>query len=211
MKNNVSPEQVRSEISLLLSNSLIETPRITLRPFRESDLPDLFEYLSQKEQRRLSGNCVVESLDDARAVMDRILDPSRPPRSFALVLKAENKVVGNLSVGCYPFLEDDPILQSLRGVSFSYALNENYWRLGLMTELLRAVYPLLFEKGKLDYIQSGYFDFNAASAALQKKLGMQLWTEGVFEQNGERIKTKEMILFRGDLCALYPARDTFSR
>ena len=67
-----------------------------------------------------------------------------------------------------------------------------------MTELLRAVYPVLFEKGNLAYIQSGYFDFNAASAALQKKLGMKRWTDKEFDWNGETIHTKEMILFRED-------------
>ena len=199
------------EISALLKSEPVETERLLLRPFRQSDLQDLYEYLSQKEQQRLAGNVSVNTLEDAREVLDWILDDSRPTRSFGIVLKKENRIIGNLSIGQYPFLEEDKVLRKLRGVSMSYVLNENYWRQGLMTEMLRAVYPLLFEKGKLDYIQSGYFDFNAASAALQKKLGMQLWTEGVFEQNGERIKTKEMILFRGDLCALYPARDTFSR
>lgn len=184
------------ELCALLTAEPIETLRLRLRPFRVSDLPDLYEYLAQPEQRRLSGNCEFNSLDNARAVLDRILDPERPPHSFAVVLKDESKVIGNLSVGRYPFLENDPILRELRGVCLSYVLNENYWRRGLMTELLRAVYPVLFERGKLAYIQSGYFDFNAASAALQRKLGMRLWTEEEFDLNGESVHTKEMILFR---------------
>lgn len=189
-------KQVIEELFALLANDPVETPRLFLRPFRETDLPDLYEYLSQTEQRRLSGNCVVDTLDDARAVLDRVLDPGLPPHSFAVVLKAENKVVGNLSLGRYPFVDSDPVLRTLRGVSLSYVLNEEYWRRGLMSELLQAVYPLLFGKGKLDYIQSGYFAFNEASAALQKKLGMRLWTEQEFELNGETIPTREMILFR---------------
>ena len=119
-----------------------------------------------------------------------------PPRCFAVVLKGENKVIGNLSIGPYPFLENDPVLRELRGVTLSYVLNENYWRRGLMTELLRALYPVFFEKGDLAYLQSGCFDFNEASAALQRKLGMRLWTEAEFEWNGETVHTKEMILFR---------------
>ena len=189
-------KQVIEELYALLTKDPVETTRLLLRPFRESDLPDLFEYLSQTEQRRLSGNCVVETLDDARAVLDRILNPELPPHSLAVVLKAENKVIGNLSIGCYPFLENDPVLRDLRGVSLSYVLNEGYWRRGIMTELLRAVYPVLFSKGDLAYIQSGYFDFNTASAVLQKKLGMKLWTEEEFEWNDDTVHTKEMILFR---------------
>ena len=191
-------KQVIDELAAILTAEPIETKRLRLRPFRESDLPDLYEYLSQPEQRRLSGNCVVETPDDARLVLDHILDPANPHRSYAVVLKDENKVIGNLSIGAYPFLENDPVLRDLRGVSLSYVLNENYWRRGFMTELLRAIYPILFEKGSLAYLQSGYFDFNTASAALQKKLGMRLWTEEEFEWNGEPVHTKEMILFRED-------------
>ena len=191
-------KQVIDELAAILTAEPIETKRLLLRPFRESDLPDLYEYLAQPEQRRLSGNCLVESLDDARLVLEHIMDPTRLQCCYAIVLKDENKVIGNLSIGQYPFLENDPVLRDLRGVSLSYVLNEGYWRRGFMTELLRALYPILFEKGNLAYVQSGYFDFNTASAALQRKLGMKLWTEEEFEWNGETVHTKEMILFRED-------------
>ena len=191
-------KQVIEELSALLTSEPIETPRLRLRLFRGSDLPDLFEYLAQPEQRRLSGNCLVETMDDAHLVLEQFTDLSRSQLTYAIVLKEENKVIGNLSIGRYPFLENDPVLRDLRGVSLSYVLNEKYWRRGYMTEMLRAVYPILFEKGNLAYLQSGYFDFNTASAALQKKLGMKLWTEAEFEWNGETVHTKEMILFRDE-------------
>ena len=199
MDRSEKHENTIREISELLRTRPVETERLLLRPFQRSDLEDLYEYLSQKEQQRLAGNPPVDSLDDARELLDWILDSSHPTRSFAVVLKEENTVIGNLSLGFYPFLEEDRVLQALRGVSLSYVLNENYWRQGLMTELLRAVYPILFEKGRLDYVQSGYFAFNTASAALQRKLGMRVWTHGVFECGGEHIDTVEMILFRPGL------------
>ena len=198
MEVNEQHHRILREISALIIAEPVETKRLLLRPFRRADLEDLYEYLSQKEQQRLAGNTPVDSLDDAREVLEWFLKPARPLGYFAIVLRAENKVIGNFTVDHYPFVEQDEVLRELRGVSLSYVLNENYWRQGLMTELLRAVYPILFERGKLDYIQSGYFDFNAASAAIQKKLGMKLWTEAEFELNGETIRTKEMILFRED-------------
>lgn len=186
------------KLRVLLAAEAMETDRLRLRPFLASDLPDLYEYLSQTEQRRLSGNCEVNSPDDARLVLQQFMDASRLQLSYAIVLKSEDKVIGNLSLGRYPFLDRDEVLRELRGVSLSYVLNERYWRRGYMTELLRALYPILFEKGELDYLQSGYFSFNAGSAALQRKLGMKLWTEACFAWNGEQIHTKEMILFRDE-------------
>ena len=191
-------KQTLAEVSALLVAHPIETPRLLLRPFRQSDLEDLYEYLSQKEQQRLAGNVRVDTLADAQACLDHILDPSHPPLCFAIVRKQTQKVVGNLSIGRYPCVDRDEAVKRLRGVSLSYVLNERFWRQGIMTELLRAVYPFLFEQAKLDYIQSGYFDFNEASAALQRKLGMKLWTEDEFEYEGQRFRTKEMILFRDE-------------
>lgn len=201
MDVNEAYKSLLREIRSLLAAEPVETERLFLRPFRDSDLPDLYEYLSQKEQQRLAGNPPVDSLDDAREVLEWLLAPSVPQSYYAVVLKDENKVIGNLTVGRYPFLDSDELLRKLRGVCLSYVLNERYWRRGYMTELLRALYPILFEKGRLDYIQSGYFAFNTASGALQRKLGMRLWTKGVFERDGERIETMEMILFRDDRIA----------
>ena len=191
-------KQTLAEVSALLVAHPIETPRLLLRPFRQSDLEDLYEYLSQKEQQRLAGNVRVDTLADAQACLDHIMDPSHPPLCFAIVRKQTQKVVGNLSIGRYPCVDRDEAVKHLRGVSLSYVLNERYWRQGIMTELLRALYPFLFAQAGLDYIQSGYFDFNEASAALQRKLGMKLWTEDEFEYEGQRFRTKEMILFRDE-------------
>ncbi len=203
MDVNEKQNVILREISALLIAEAVETPRLILRPFGESDLTDLYEYLSQKEQQRLAGNPPVDSPDDAQKVLNWLMDDSHPQSYFAIVLKAENKVIGNLTVGQYPFLDEDEILRALRGVTLSYVLNERYWRKGYMTELLRAVYPVLFGRGRLDYIQSGYFAFNTASAALQNKLGMRFWKNEIFERGGERIETAEMILFREDFDHLH--------
>lgn len=189
-------KQTLAEVSALLVAHPIETPRLLLRPFRPSDLEDLYEYLAQKEQQRLSGNPHCDSVDDAKMRLDYILRADHLQAYFAIVLKVEEKVIGNLTVHQYPFLDSDETLRALRGVTLSYVLNERCWRRGLMTELLRAVYSFLFEQAKLDYIQSGYFDFNEASGGLQRKLGMRLWTEASFDMDGVEYKTKEMILFR---------------
>ena len=63
---------------------------------------------------------------------------------------------------------------------------------------LTALYRVLFLDCELEFINSGYFDFNAASGALQKKLGMQPWFDDHYECNGCSCRTKEMILWRRD-------------
>ena len=57
-------KQVIKEISARLIAEPVETPRLLLRPFRDSDLADLYEYLAQKEQQRLAGNSPCDSVDE---------------------------------------------------------------------------------------------------------------------------------------------------
>ncbi len=198
MELSAHAKAVLTELSADLQTRPLATERLLLRPFRETDLEDLFEYLRQPEQQRLSGNVPVETLQEAGEVLEYILDPSKPMTSFAIELKQNGKVIGNFSIGWYPFLDQCEELKHLRGVSLSYVLNQDYWRQGYMTELLRPLYERFFLEDGLDFINSGYFAFNLGSERLQYKLGMKPWMDHVFELNGAQIPTKEMLLFRAD-------------
>ena len=189
---------VLKEVSDLTIQKPIETDRVFLRPFREGDLNDLFEFLSQKEQQRLSGNIPVESVEDAREILMWIMDTSHPVTCFAVALKQSGKVIGNFSIGRYPFLEMDETLRQKRGVSLSCVLNENWWRQGIMSAVFRAAFARFFLDADLEFVNAGYFDFNEASGGMQKKLGMRHWMDHVYEHDGRRIPTKEMIMWRED-------------
>lgn len=191
-------KQCLAELSALLVREPVETDRVILRPFKRTDLADLFAYQVQPEQQRLSGNHELHTIEEAAEVLDFFMDPSHPPYSFAIECKAENKVIGNLSIGIHSSIADEEALRNKRGVSLSYVLNENYWRQGIMTEILRVLYRLLFEKGNLDYINSGYFSFNEGSSRLQHKLSMKPLKEELIEWDGAQILVKEMVLLRED-------------
>ena len=187
-----------AEISGRMVREPISTTRVLLRPFRRSDLMDFYAYASQKEQQRLSGNCSCDCLEDAEAGLNFFLDPSHPPYAFAIELKAEQKVIGNVSITRYPAEELDEKMLTRRGIALSYILNEAYWNRGIMTEILESLYAMLFAQAELDYIHSGYFLYNGASGRVQEKLGMKPWKEGVWEWNGGQISTREMVIWRED-------------
>lgn len=191
-------KEILKEASLRMRQEPVETERLLLRPFREADFPDFAAYILQKEQQRMAGNEEIDTLEQARELFDWVLAPDRPPLSFAIVLKAENRVVGNFSLGSSPFLEEDRLLREQRGLSFSLVLNEDYWNRGLMTELLRAALDWTFTHTDLDYVNTGYFLFNAASRRVQEKAGMRPFGSSVFERDGKRIPTGEMLLTRED-------------
>ena len=182
--------------SQTLQRTGLETGRLRLRLFEEGDFPDFCAYILQKEQQRLSGNEEIDTVEEARALFDWFLHPQHPPLSFAIVLKEEAKVVGNFSLGYSPFLDEDPRLSGKRGLALSFVLNQDYWRRGLMTELLRAALDWVFRETDLDFVNTGYFVFNEGSRRVQEKAGMRPFGSFVFARDDKRIPTVECVLFR---------------
>ena len=191
-------KEILAAVSAQMQRCPAETERLRLRRFREEDFPDFCAYILQKEQQRLAGNPDIDTPEQAREVFDWVLHPKHPPQTFAVVLKEEDRVVGNFSLGASPYLENEPRLQEKRGITFSMVLNEDYWNRGLMTELLRAALDWVFRETDLDFVNTGYFVFNDGSRRVQDKAGMPPFGSFVFERDGKRIPTEERVLFRED-------------
>ncbi len=84
---------------------VIETERLILRPFQESDAADVLEYLAEP-----AVNCFasmkLDSLKEAREVMkERAGDPDY---YFAIVLKENQKVIGEIDADPEPGEPNNP-------------------------------------------------------------------------------------------------------
>ena len=207
MKPDETAGRLLAEVSEKMIEKPIETARTLVRPFRDEDFNDFFAFAVQKEQQRLSGNPAISAEKEARELFEALCHPRHPPRSFAIELKGIGTVIGDFSISVHPSLSEDEALRDKRGVTLSCALNEDYWRRGIMTEILRRAIPWYFEEAGLEYINTGYFTFNEGSERLQKKVGMKPYREHLFERDGLRIPTREMILFREDYLAEWKAAD----
>ena len=197
----MTEQEIKAHLTTLSENMIrspIRTERILIRPFEKTDLMDFYAYRRQTEQQRLSGNDPIRTPEEARESLDWILRPDIPTTCFALEYLAERRVIGNLSICIYPFIAADKTLDGQKGVSLSFILNEDYWRQGIMTEVLRAAIDWFFTDGNLDFVNAGYFAFNEGSRRLQEKVGMRHYMDHVYEYRGEKIPTKEMILFRSE-------------
>lgn len=192
-------KEILAEASALMTSEPISTSRLLLRPFYESDFEDFCEYITQKELQRLSGNPDIDTREEAREAFDRLMEQNGIcVTRFAAELKETGKVVGNFCINVYPFVKEDESLADKKGVSVSLVLNEEYQRRGLMTELLQRAIRYFLAEHDFDFVNSGYFDFNEGSRKIQERAGMRRYMDHVFEHNGQRILTHEMIIFRGD-------------
>ena len=70
--------------SIDVTNVCIETDRLILRPWKESDLADFYEYASVPGVGEMAGWCHHKSLDESKMILDMFLAGKK---TFALELK----------------------------------------------------------------------------------------------------------------------------
>jgi len=154
---------------------IIETDRLILRPFTESDAADVLEYL-----REPAVNCFasmkLNSLDEARAEMNKRC--SETEYYFAITLKDTGKVIGEIEA--YPESDDPTDGNNRQQDTFSpcWMLNNDYQGKGYAYEAARAFFDYLFKDKGARRIYAYTEDYNTASRHLCEKLGMRC--EGLF-------------------------------
>ncbi len=168
-----------------ISGVVLHTPRLTLRPWRESDLKDFYEYAKVDGVGQMAGWSPHENIENSREILDHFI-----AGKHVFALEHEGKVIGSLGVERYRE-ENYPDLTSLRGREIGYVLSKAYWGRGLMPEAVKAVIQYLFETEKLDFIMVGHFDFNRQSARVIAKCGFKYVDTTPYET---RIGTTETAL-----------------
>lgn len=112
---------------------IAETERLILRRYQKEDLPDLFEYLSDRE--------VVEyepyqplTLEETKEDLERRI---RTDEMIAIELKNSHKMIGNIYMGKRDF----------KALELGYVLNRNYWGYGYAAESCKALIGQAFSNG----------------------------------------------------------------
>ena len=131
----------------------LRTERLTLRPWRESDLEDFYEYARVDGVGQMAGWTPHRDREESRTILSRFIEGRH---TFAL--EYQGKVIGSLGVEEYNEAHY-PELSALSGREIGYVLSKDYWGRGLMRE------------AKLDFILVGHFERNARSRRVIEKCG----------------------------------------
>ena len=155
---------------------IIETERLILRPFFESDAADVLEYLGEPVVNCFA-SMKLNSLEEAKAEMKKRVDETE--YYFAIVLKDGGKVIGEIDA--YPE-RGEPHDTSSPFDTFSpcWMLNEAYQGKGYAYEAARAFFDYLFHEKGARRIYAYTEDYNLSSQHLCEKLGMR--REGLFKE-----------------------------
>ncbi len=119
-----------------INGKQIETERLILRPFKQSDLNDFFEYASVEGVGELAGWQHHENKDISQRILDSFISEDK---TFAICLKSNNKVIGSLGIEKYGLEDKLTEFNNLKGREIGYVLSKDYWGQGLMPEAVKAI------------------------------------------------------------------------
>ena len=141
----------------------ITTPRLTLRPFEETDAPDVIAILRDPVVRKTYMVPDLPTEEAAMRLFTRLADLSRDERRVVVAIALAGKVIG--------FINDTGI--EGESIELGYALSSAYHNCGYCTEAFGAVMEALFAAG-FEEILAGAFAHNAASLRVMEKCGMEV-------------------------------------
>lgn len=143
----------------------METDRIILRPWLDSDAEALFKYASDPDVGPRAGwpphQNVEESLEIIRTLFHN-------DTTWAIELKESGEAIGAIGYGpsceCQlPARENEPLI--------GYWVAKPYWNRGICTEALRLMTDHIRKKTDIKSLISGHYIDNPASGRVMEKCG----------------------------------------
>lgn len=152
----------------MTSDDSIVTARLLLRPLALSDASDVFSYASDPEVARYTSWPAHRRVEDSEAFAAAVVavDSTRPGafrRTWGIRLLGDQSVVGTIDL-----VQDDPQVGHT-----DFALARPLWGHGYMTEAVRSVVRLAFDRLGLERIHSGGLTINVGSGRVLEKAGFR--------------------------------------
>lgn len=163
-----------------ISNIVLMTERLILRPWRETDVDDMYEYASVDGVGQMAGWTPHKNREESLEIIHMFMNEKK---TFAI--EYQGKVIGSLGIETY-HEEELEEYNYLKGREIGFVLSKDYWGQGLMPETVNRVIQYMFEEVGVDFLCCTHFLTNAQSARVQGKCG--------FKYVKQVNRTRELIL-----------------
>ena len=173
----------------------LETERLILRDWKETDLEDFYEYAKAEGVGEMAGWPHHENIETSKTILDGFI---RDGDVYAVVLKETNKVIGSLGIHNRDTLSYGDKAEIKREIG--YVLSKDYWGKGIMPEAAKAAIQYAFEELNADVLWCGHFLINEQSQRVIEKTGFKHCGEHVFESKtlNKTFEGKRYILTKAD-------------
>ena len=107
-----------------ITNVVLTTDRLILRPWRQSDLADFYAYASVDGVGQMAGWCPHKNVEESQNILNHFIEGKH-----VFALEYEGHVIGSLGVERYNE-EYYPQFSNLMGRELGYVLSKDYWDVG---------------------------------------------------------------------------------
>jgi RimJ/RimL family protein N-acetyltransferase len=144
---------------------ILETNRLILRPWKESDAESLYEYARSPLVGPAAGWPVHTSVENSREIIREVLSADE---SYAVTIKDDGSAIG--SVGLLIGDKSD-LTVNADEAEIGYWIGVPYWGQGFIPEAARELMRHAFDDLDISTIWCGYFDDNEKSKRVSEKCG----------------------------------------
>lgn len=144
---------------------VMETRRLILRPWRESDADSLFKYASDPDVGPRAGWPPHKSVEESLELIKTVFSGEG---MWAVELKETSEAIG--CVGYLPASESNLDIEDEQ-CEVGYWIAKPYWNQGICTEAMRAVVDFCFNAKGFSVLWGDYFPENPASGRVMEKCG----------------------------------------
>ena len=158
-----------------INNIQLKTDRLILRPWKQSDLDDFYEYACVDGVGQMAGWKPHESKEESQLILNIFI---KEKKTFALVYN--DKVIGSLGIERY----DEtlfPEFDNKKAREIGYVLSKEYWGNGFTAEAVKEVIRYLFEVVNIDLIFCAHFLWNKQSQRVIEKCGFKQYAYSKFK------------------------------
>ncbi len=142
---------------------MLNTERLILRRWEDSDAESLFEYAKDPEVGPIAGWPAHQSIEESRNVIRQVF---RGKEAYALCLREDNRAIGAIELklnGHTDLTERDDECE------LGYWIGKPFWGQGLVPEAAREILRHAFEDIGMTKVWAGYYEGNDKSKRVQEK------------------------------------------
>lgn len=150
-----------------LGTTILETKRLILRPFRETDVDDMYHNWANSDSvtKYLTWPAHT-SREVTKSVVDEWVSKNHELNNYQWCIewKENRQAIGSLGI---VQIEED-----IQAMEVGYCIGEEYWNRGILSEALKEVVKFLFERVDCNRVSAKHDVCNPNSGKVMKKAGL---------------------------------------
>lgn len=148
-------------------NMKLQTNRLILRPWQESDAESLYKYAQNPNIGPMAGWPPHPSIENSRKIITTVLSTRE---TYAVVLKETGEAIGSIGIMTVRS-EIHSARMTDSECEIGFWIGEPFWGEGLIPEAVNELLRYIFEDLRKTAVWCGYFDGNKKSKRAQEKCG----------------------------------------